>query len=348
MSDTATAHISEHSSAHIMVGIDGSQHSEQAFDLALAIAAARSWRMRLIWVYEVPYEGYPYGAGLAYERYRREIVEEAQDFLAKLTVRAEQAGVPVASRVVEDSISRRLVHESRSAVLSVVGKRGRNRFAGRFLGTVSGALAAHGHCPTLVVPQHWAAEEAAEIFAPAQERPALEAEEPGPAALVARSERTGQHRRRIENVAEEMNFDQEVVVGIDAEDSASADSALLAAQYAVVLGRTLTLVCAEPLRTHLNWYPEVGEEDPWQHRTAPRYLTELAGQIAEEHPGLLVQWQIFDGSAGDVLAEASRTAALVVVGTRGRGGFRGLLLGSVSRTLLSRSVAPVLVVPRGR
>lgn len=47
----------------------------------------------------------------------------------------------------------------------------------------------------------------------------------------------------------------------------------------------------------------------------------------------------------DGLLEQARTAELLVVGSRGRGGLKGLLLGSTSRTVVERATVPVVVIP---
>jgi nucleotide-binding universal stress UspA family protein len=49
-----------------------------------------------------------------------------------------------------------------------------------------------------------------------------------------------------------------------------------------------------------------------------------------------------------VLLEAARGAAELVVGTRGHGGFMGLLLGSVSQQCAHHAPCPIVLVPRAR
>src|ERR1022692_2164655 len=62
------------------------------------------------------------------------------------------------------------------------------------------------------------------------------------------------------------------------------------------------------------------------------------------HPGVAVHRQIVDGSARDALLAAARSAQMLVVGSRGRGGVPGMLLGSVSPAVLHHAPCPVSVV----
>ena len=58
-----------------------------------------------------------------------------------------------------------------------------------------------------------------------------------------------------------------------------------------------------------------------------------------------VSGTVHRGSAAENLVAASTSADLVVVGSRGHGGFVGLLLGSVAQQVASHSACPVVVVP---
>ncbi|MGA5710473.1 universal stress protein [Streptomyces cellulosae] len=75
-----------------------------------------------------------------------------------------------------------------------------------------------------------------------------------------------------------------------------------------------------------------------------RLLSEALAGHQERYPGVVVEHKVVHGGTREALIEASRSAQLLVTGARGRGGFAGLLLGSVSQALLHHAHCPVAVV----
>lgn len=91
--------------------------------------------------------------------------------------------------------------------------------------------------------------------------------------------------------------------------------------------------------------------DPLAEGEHPAYdaeelvVSEMMVGWAERYPDVVVRTEVLRGDPVPVLRETARSAQLLVVGSRGRGGFVGLLLGGVSSRLLHGSPCPVLVVP---
>ena len=75
-----------------------------------------------------------------------------------------------------------------------------------------------------------------------------------------------------------------------------------------------------------------------------RLLTESVAGIAEDHPDVRLEQEVVAVAPERCLVDASATASLLVVGSRGLGWFSGLLLGSVSQAVLQRATCPVAVV----
>ncbi|OEU91894.1 hypothetical protein DB35_07470 [Streptomyces abyssalis] len=138
-----------------------------------------------------------------------------------------------------------------------------------------------------------------------------------------------------------------VVVGVDGSEP-SLRALDMAAEEAGRRGATLEMVYSAgwPRRSRV----PVTESDTERMRTAAAAVLDEAGRRAHEHvPGLRVVAQVHtEALAADVLVKASRTAALTVVGTRGHGGFAGLLVGSVSLRVATHCEGPLLVVGDSR
>jgi nucleotide-binding universal stress UspA family protein len=73
-------------------------------------------------------------------------------------------------------------------------------------------------------------------------------------------------------------------------------------------------------------------------------LSELQAQLQTSSPGLDVITHVEVGSASAVLIEASNLAEMIVMGSRGRGGFKGLLLGSVGAQVAAHAECPVAII----
>ncbi|MEZ0090940.1 universal stress protein [Streptacidiphilus sp. EB129] len=78
---------------------------------------------------------------------------------------------------------------------------------------------------------------------------------------------------------------------------------------------------------------------------AHRDVSEALAGWAEKYPDTEVNWEVLTGHPALMLATASRHARCLVVGARGTGGFRGMMLGSTSRGLVHRAHCPLLVAP---
>jgi nucleotide-binding universal stress UspA family protein len=71
----------------------------------------------------------------------------------------------------------------------------------------------------------------------------------------------------------------------------------------------------------------------------------ILAELSTEHRGVVTGSQVVEGSPSEVLIDASKDADLLVVGSRGRGGVRSLLLGSVSRKAVQHASCTVAVIP---
>jgi nucleotide-binding universal stress UspA family protein len=218
----------------------------------------------------------------------------------------------VRTATIAGSAAGALVELSSDACLVVVGGRGAGGFAGLALGSVAAQVVRHAHAPVVVVrpPVVGTA-----VEAPCQPAPHL-------APIVV-----GVDGSATSATALEFAFDEAAARGVP-----------LIAIYAWWL---LPLGNLGPT-TPLHWESTEALEE------AQRILSEATAGWSEKYPDVTVL-PIAEHSMNPAwsLIEASRRAGLLVVGSRGRGGFASLLLGSVSATVVAHAACPVAVVRPG-
>lgn len=135
-----------------------------------------------------------------------------------------------------------------------------------------------------------------------------------------------------------------IVVGIDSSPHSVA-ALRWALEEARLRGASLVLVHAYPT-AELTAMPTIVTlpSDEELRAGAEATLVEALEQ-AGGAGDVEVALQTGAGGAARVLTEACEGADLLVLGARGLGGFRGLLLGSVSQQAVAHSPVPVVVVP---
>jgi nucleotide-binding universal stress UspA family protein len=143
------------SRARVVVGIDGSEHSQLALRWADFVARAMNCDLDVMIAWQL-YPGVGLGAGMASMPADWNPARYAEDAARHTVEEVFGTNQPPTLRITvqEGSAARMLLEASRDARMLVVGSRGHGGFAGLLLGAVSAAASEHAKCPVLVVHGH--------------------------------------------------------------------------------------------------------------------------------------------------------------------------------------------------
>ncbi len=130
-----------------------------------------------------------------------------------------------------------------------------------------------------------------------------------------------------------------IVVGVDGSPS-SINALELAARLVPLAGDVIRAVTVWQYPVGfgtfapLDWNPD---------EMAEAALDQALSAAFQDHRPCPIERRVLQGPAAQVLIDESKHASMVVVGSRGHGGFAGLLLGSVSSAVAERSSCPVVI-----
>lgn len=133
-----------------------------------------------------------------------------------------------------------------------------------------------------------------------------------------------------------------IVVGVDGSDSSKAALEWAAQQARITDAPLVAIVTWE-------WPTSYGAMVPWPENIdfeadARKMLEQSVDQVlGADYRGEVTQ-RVIHGHPAPALEDASRDAALLVVGCRGHGEFAGMLLGSVSKFMATHAHCPVVII----
>lgn len=302
----------------IVVGWDASDGAKVALDWAAGVALRQGLHLTVLHCLDVywspglsavdPAGSYAAGAAVVEPMPASAMLQPPQEIL-ELGV-AQAAALLGPDRVsgidVHGTPAGQLVEASKVADFVVTGSRGRGRLLAGLLGSTSYAVTAHSRCPAIVVRTD------DEGGAPRH---------PGPdARIVVGIDGSPESERALEHAA-------------DIAARADAPLHVVAVSDANSVGPQ---TYSDP--------PEKGRHDREAMGHAQDWLREAKAILGVTRPSLSVEYEVLSGPPGHALADLGVGAGLIVVGSRGRGGFAGLVLGSVSHTVIHEARCPVMVV----
>lgn len=136
---------------------------------------------------------------------------------------------------------------------------------------------------------------------------------------------------------------ERIVVGVDGSQSARE-----ALRWAIDEARRRNATVEAVYAWHqpfMAGYMMEGELDLGRYEEDAQKLLDSAVDAMKDSGDVAIERKLVAGSAAGALVDEAKGAALLVVGSRGRGGFTGLLLGSVSQQTAHHAPCPVVIVP---
>jgi nucleotide-binding universal stress UspA family protein len=290
----------------VVVGMDGSAEALRAAAYGAWEAKRRNVPLRLVFAH-VPAPLWGPSILLADDfRWER---QWARDMLveAEQRVTATNPDVTLQTAVVSGTAAGALVDESQRASLVILGTRAAGGVIGHLSGSVAAQVAGHAHRPVIVI------------------RPT---DDDGFDPTVV--------------------TDRPVIVGLDG--SVESERAMaFAVEQAVARNAELRAVYVWNVLEVHDIGPIVpdGFDADEEEKKASRLLTEATEGWAGNYPDLTIARRVIHGlDAVDALSRAGEDAGMIVVGSRGHGGFLGLRLGSTVDGLI-RHAGPPMAVVRG-